>query len=424
MPDYKKRRRRRGIAPKVKPNAATKRAQKIEVEEEISTREPRKRPSFKFNILKGNKTQKRKKSLIGLALVILLILAVVFVNISYPATLSSSYNNIVALLGNGSYPIAVKGSQTLNFIPYKNYYYALTDTNVCVYSNSGKEMFSAFHGFTKPVLATSSGNAIVYDQGGKQLMVISPTKLKGTVNTENEIIAAAISDSGKFAVATYSDKYSAAVIVYNSRNRVIYEWYSAEDYINNITISRNGKKIAVTTLNSKSGIFNSKLNIINFKSATPECSKTYENCLIYGLDCGNDSTFSVIKENSIECLKWFNHNSPEIKNDYSITHFKDCGSKKIAVFTRENDSADNHIIIFSSRGKVKADIKYKGTVSDVALKGHSVYCINDTNVTAVDFDSNILKNCNYGFGGVRLSVISADTVLVASDTEISKVKLK
>ena len=83
-------------------------------------------------------------------------------------------------------------------------------------------------------------------------------------DTEEKIITAAIADNGNYAVATYSNSYASAVTVFSKRNKQIYEWYSAEDTVNNIALSSTGKKLAVSSFNSSSGLFKSKVNVINY----------------------------------------------------------------------------------------------------------------------------------------------------------------
>ena len=95
----------------------------------------------------------------------------------------------------------------------------------------------------------------------------------------------------------------------------------------------------------------------------------------------------------------------------------------VAVFSRESDKTDNRIVIFSKRGRVKTTVKYNGIINDIQVKGSNIYCINDTEVTVLDFKGNVKHTANYGFGGNGLSVISANVVVVVTDSEIKRVKV-
>lgn len=427
MPRYKKKRRNKIFNSPKRSVKAPKRekASKDEIKM-TSAKAPRVKASKQNNmrVVTGKKLERSRKfkSFISVAAVVLVI--VMIFEIILPAGVIQTVSNLTALIGTGSYPISLSGSQTLNVVPMDNYYFRLSDTNISAYSNAGKELFTEAHGFEKPVLTVSKGRALVYNQGGNQAHIYDLKECKATVETENEIICGAISDSGNYALATYSEKYASAVSVYNTRNKVIFEWYSAEDTVNNVAVSGNGKKIAVSTFDSSSGVFNSKVNIINYKSATPEHTKTYEDCLVYGLKSSNTGRFCVIKSNGIDFIKWSNYKLAEYKNDYTVSMFRANSSVNVAVFCRESDKTDNQIIIFSKSGKVKKTVRYKGVINDIQVKGSNIYCINDTEVSVLDFEGVIKHTANYGFGGVGIAVTAANTVAVVSDSDIERIKLQ
>ncbi len=426
MPKYKKKRRSKLFAPpqrKAKtPNKRSKSEDIVMSPHNGATKKPKEEQS-NMRVVKGRKAERKRKFKAFTSVAVLLIIAVLLFELFLPAGIIQSVSNVTALLGTGSYPIDTDGTKTLDVVAVNNYYFHLTDTHINGYSSAGKELFSEAHGFEKPLLSTSKGRALVLNQGGKQFHILDLKGIKNTVDTENEIICGSISDSGNFAVTTYSDKYASAVTVYNKRSKVVFEWYSAEETINNIAISPNGKKFAVSTFNSNSGVFNSKINIINFKSATPEFSKTFDNLLVLGLKGSNNGGFFVIKSKGTDFVKWNNYNITEYSNGYHISLFRDCGSNSVAVFCRENDKTDNKIVVLSKRGKEKHTVDFKGEIIDIRVKGSNIYCLGDTNVSVLNFDGAVKFTENYGFGGSGLVITSANTSVVIKDSEIIKIKL-
>lgn len=426
MPKYKKKRRSRIFST---PKRVSKTAAKSNFDNGDIKMTPSKRQKAapqkpdNLRVITGKKLERRRKMKAGFCSILVIAGVITALEFLLPAGIIQTFSNLTALLGTGGYPISVSGSQTLDVKPFGNYFYYLSDTHVAAYSNSGKELFSHAHGFERPVLKVSHGRALVYDQGGKQVQIFDLKGLKSQLDTEQEIITAAISDSGNYAVTTYSEKYASAVSVYNKRNRVIYEWYSAGDVVNNVAISSNGKKIAVTTYNSDSGVFNSKLNIINFESATPEFTKSYEREIIYDLKNSSNIRFCVIKAGGIDYIKWSKHLVAEYKNDYRISLFCPNNALDVAVFCRDSDKTDNNIVVFSKNGKIKANIRYKGLISDIQSKGRNIYCINDTEISVVDFEGKLSHSLPYGFGGSKIVITATDLVAVVSDSEIKSIKL-
>ncbi len=424
MPRYKKKKHNRILsAPKKRVKAPVKSNEISHDIEMTSYKLKKEKTSAPIKVVAGKKPQKIKRlnSISFAAAVIIAILLIL--QISLPAGLFQTVSNLTAVLGTGSYPISMSGSETLSVVPIGNYYYHLTDTHLSAYTSTGKILFSEAHGFEKPILSTSKGKALLYNQGGEQFLIYNLNGQTDSQNTKNEIICGAISDSGNLAVVTHSDSYASAVTVYNKNLKTVYEWFSAEDTINNVILSSNGKKIAVSTFNSSSGVFNSKINIINFKSATPEYTVTCENQIIYGLKTGNKSYFSIIKSNGTDSVKWSNNKTENYTDDYSISYFRNNGSVNIGVFSRESDKTDNKIVIFSKSGKVKNTVNYKGVINDIQVKGRNIYCVNDTNVNVLDFKGNVKFTADYGFGGKGIAVLSANVVAVITNNEIIRIKL-
>lgn len=426
MPKYKKKKHNRILStPKKRtkqPIKVNEQYDEIEVKH-YSSKKTKEKPTSSLKVVEGKKGLRALKLKFYAVAVALVIVVAMLFQVILPAGLFQTISNMVAVIGTGSYPISATGSQVLSVVPMGNYYLHLTDTHLSAYSSAGKILFSEAHGYEKPILCTSKGKSLLYNQGGKQFSVFTLNGLQNSDESKNEIICAGISDSGNFALATHSDSYASQVTVFNKSYKQIFEWYSAEETINNVAIASSGKKIAVSTFNSTSGTFNSKVNIINFKSATPEQTLAYKNQIIFGIRNSNKSNFTVIKSNGVDTVKWSNSKSNEYTDDYNISYFRTNTSINIGVFSRENDKTDNKIVIFSKRGKVKKTVNYNGVINDIQVRGSNIYCINDSSVNVLDFKGNVKFSADYGFGGKGISVLSANVVAVITNNEILRVKL-
>lgn len=426
MPRYKKKKHNRLLSsPKNRVKAPKNRDYSYDItmspSKDNSADTPNKKE--KIRVIKGKKPERRRKISTAIVIVGVVLIVSAVLQILLPAGIIQTAKNLVSLVGTGNYPITVSGGEVLSVDTQNNYYYLLTDTHISAYSSGGKVLFSRQHGFDKPILVTSKGKALIYNQGGQQYSVFDLNGKFQNFDTEEKIITAAIADNGNYAVATYSNSYASAVTVFSKRNKQIYEWYSAEDTVNNIALSSTGKKLAVSSFNSSSGLFKSKVNVINFKTATPEFSQEYENRYIYGLSATHKFGFSVIKSNGVDFIKWSNHAKTEYTDDYKITYFRHCGSSVVCVFNRDSDMTDNKIVIFNSKGDVKESVNYKGVINDIRVKGSNIYCINDSTVSVLDFEGNVKFTAEYGYGGSGITVISANVVAVVTDIEIQRVKL-
>ena len=268
MPDYKRKKRSHFSA---KPKADRSRyavkeqkKNKIEFDDGISTSKKKKG----FAVLKGNKAEIKRRWQSFLTIVLAVVLVLVGCQLFMPAGLFETVQTLALSMGGGSYPIEFQSNHTENVVLRSNYYYVLNDSEVKVISLGGKEIFTYSHGFEKPVIKTAATRAIVFNQGGNDAVIFNLNGICSTITLEKEIINAAIGDDGTYALITSADSYVAAVSVYKKNDKLLYEWYSSSDMVNNVAVSPSGKKIAISTLSTNVGGFNSKLMILNLQRNT------------------------------------------------------------------------------------------------------------------------------------------------------------
>lgn len=427
MPDYKK--KKRGSIFGAPKKVQRQRIQKPATDEKIkmsSAKDSYKTEANvrKIRIIEGKRSQEKRRIKTLLPIVSVLLVAVIVLQLCLPAGLVNTVYKGVNLLGRGSYPIELSGDNVLNTVSRGSYYYVLTDTYVTAYNNAGKEMLSYNHCFENPVLKVSAAYAAVYDQGGNEVLIFDIKNLKHSIVTEKEVLTVGISDRGNFAVATRSDSYTAEVTVYNKNAEVIYQWFSAEDIVNNIVLSKNGKKMAVTAFNSNAGYYVSKLYVLNFKSATPEYSETYEEELIYTLDSTNQNGFMMVLKNRIKYIKWKNYASKEYSNEYDIASFSANRGNFIAVFNRESDRTDNRVVLFKSSGELISEFNWSGNISNIKVRHGRIYCISERRAYLLSKKGDILRWSDLDSDAEFLGFIGTNDVSYVTDYEIIKITLE
>lgn len=426
MPDYKKKRINRFRNTPKKIRKSRVHSEESEDIKMYSGKIEEKPPEEKSNmrVVKGKKLEQRRRFKVIASFVAIVTIVCIVLQLILPVGIIENLQNITSLIGSGSYPIELDSSATLNSVSRSSYYYVLTDTRINAFSNAGKKVFSHAHGFENPVLKTSKTRAVVFNQGKNEYVIYNLKKVIKSATTKSDIITANISDSGTYAIVTQSDTYASAVSVYDKNNKLVYEWYSSEDIVNNIVISPNGKKIAVSTLNAVSGQYTSKVSVLNFNSATPEFTESFTETFIYSLDSMHNSGFSVVTSNNIEFVKWSKYQKTDYKNEYNLSMFRTGSGGTIAVFNRQSDKTDNKIAVFSTSGQLKYEFDFKGIISDIQIaKGH-IYCISDTDIYLLGNDGAVLRKAECGFGAVRLTVTGTNLVAVITDNRIDEIKLE
>ncbi len=424
MPDYKRKKRRHFSAkPKTdRSKFAEKREKKNKIRFDDGTDTPKRKRSL--TVLKGNKEELRKRWQRGLVIALVIILTVVICEITIPAGIPETISTLVASFGSGNYPIEFDSSNTQNTVSKGGFYYVLTDGEIMAVTSGGKVIFSHNHGFENPVIKTSKTRALLFNQGGNDVIIFNLNKVCSTITTEKEIINAAIGEDGSYAIITGADSYVAAVNVYTKRDKLIYQWYSSSDMVNNVAIAPSGKKIAVSTLATNVSGFNSKLMILNFKSANPEFTKDYDGEIIYDLSAASLRGVAVATANTYDFIRWHKYESKEYENEYNLQMLRESSKGVLLVYNRENDKTDNRIVIISKKGEVKHQLRFNGIITDVAYKNNHIYCISDTKAYILDMEGKVIRTADCGFGVVRFSVVSQNEIAVVTDNAINVIKFE
>lgn len=380
-------------------------------------------PENNIKVVRGTKLKRKRITNIIVCVVAILCAVSIFLSIILPVSLYENIINTVALIGHGSYPTDINGSSVVDTVSNGSYYYVLSDTNITAYNNSGKKIFSEMHGFSNPIMRISSTRAIVFDQGGKNLFVYNLSGCINSVETKNEIINADISSSGNFAIVTDSESYTSSVFVYDKNCNSIYTWNSAKDIVNNVLLNSSGDKIAVSTLNSVSGQYDSKVLILNFKSADALYTLNLGSSVVLSLlNTGNG--LSVVTNDLYKYIHWSKFTVNEIAVSGEINLCRNSKNGVLLVMNLANNRSDNTVMIVSKKGEMLSQFKINSLITDIAYTKNRVYYISDNKVNIVDKNGNLLRDgiCDYGI--VRFCVISSNSLATISDKQIIKLNIE
>lgn len=374
-------------------------------------------------VVSGKKRERKKRTAIFVLAAVCVAAVLSLISYLLPVGLFENISNTFSLFGEGSYPIELSGSETLDCVSKDSYYYVLTDTTLAAYSKNGKVIYSVSHGFSSPVLATSETRALIFDQNGNTAYIYNLKGLVETVVTENSIITAAISRNGAYTLVTSSEEYTATVNVYNKNSKQVYKWNSAKEIINNVVISPSGKSIAVSSLTASGGQYVSKVMVLGFNSADPLYTLEIGNDVVLSLK-GGSRGFAALTRVGYTFISWSKFQKKEISASGVLDMYRSGNGISLLVFNRVSDKSDNTVILASSKGEQISEFTYKGTINDIQYRKGRIYCVSDTEIRIFDRDGNLLKEGDCGYGCVKAAVISTDVLAIITDNEITEVKVE
>lgn len=216
---------------------------------------------------KVKKAEKEKSSLLKKILSVLLILAVLT---------AVAYIVIDALVEDGRTVVQVvkdavdsqKDSETVSsakfsFDAYSDNIFEELNGGIVIVSASAYQVFDntgeivgrGTKAFSNPAADSGSGGAVLWSQGGKDVLVVSLNGATKAIDSENSVISASINDSGFVAVAAEQSGYKGIVTVYDPQGEVVYKWFSGSGYLIDASVNNSNTGMAALTISDSGSRF-------------------------------------------------------------------------------------------------------------------------------------------------------------------------
>ncbi len=130
-------------------------------------------------------------------------------------------------------------------------------------NQNGGRAFAVSRPMTKPVFQTAGSHTLMFDRGGTDVAVYSGGALVWEAKTEQPLITAKINEKGYAAVVTYEVGYKARIEVRTDKGEAVYHWRLGENYVVDVDLSPDGKRLAAVILSSAAAKLTSKVTVVD-----------------------------------------------------------------------------------------------------------------------------------------------------------------
>ncbi len=382
-------------------------------------------PSKGLKLITGRRPARRKSGLIFLAVSVLILSVYLIMSAFHPIGVIEYLSTAYKSIGSDSgYPLQLNGDDIISINEEANFYYILTSSELFCNNKNGKSVSKINHGFSKPSLKISETRALVYGQGEKFIKIYRFNDEVITEKFDYSVLTADICDNGSFAVATYADSYDSAVKVYNKKGECIYEWYSADGTVNALLLNERGNKLLVSTFTVENGTFNTKIRLLNFKSADPEQTYTVQNDILYNLYNITGTRACAVFENNLYYLNLKEGSSVNNQSDYSYK-ISDLNDGRLAMLSSLTANSDKNIIeVFDKKSVCIGKFSVDFPINDLVVSNNIVYILSNQRIVATDFSGNILKEASAAFDVKRIIPIDSSAVAAVSNSRIERIDLE
>ncbi len=287
------------------------------------------------------------------------------------------------------------------------------DDSTLVMNSSADEVYTMPLGYSDSKAVTRNGRALIFSPSSNEVILQSKTEKLGSITEKTPVTVAALSDNGSFATSHSANENQSILSVYNSRFKKIFQWNCSQEFITDISLSDNGRRVAVAATGVENAEIYTRIIVFDVNKADPVADIKYSGTMflrvvytesdkiiavgdnktvvhnrkgevIDELVYSEDSLISVCTDdrgNTAVCYKEFGGSKTGIARFSSggkktcsivVDGMPDCiaaHSGRIAV------ASGNNITVYSSNGKESKTIETESPVARIFISSGTVYTV-------------------------------------------------
>jgi len=321
-----------------------------------------------------------------------------------PANLDAKYNTISYAAGNGA-----------SFAFYKNDLAVIGEGKIAVYDLMGDRRFHAQANHTAKAFAVSDKYLALYSPGEKGFSLYNSFSCVHEHTFPGVLRAAAVSDSGKFAVC-YKENEKNIIEVYqkNFKKELSFS-LDEKNIIYSMALSPNGDKLAVTAISMQNGVYSSEFTVYDVSSGKMlVCEKADGKKPIAASFFDNGRIFFAA-EGSLFFYQANGKKTETVSLPFeTYTVFRD-GNEISLLF------GANRVCRYSFRGALLTEFALNERVFSLKVRNGVSYVLSDRSVSIYGKDGKTLKNCPIRSGVKDFFVLDDGSLLICYISETERI---
>ena len=338
------------------------------------------------------------------------------------------FEDLFAQMQAGSgYPYKIDGNKVSNenFKTVDKSLFLVSDAYFTTLNNSARVMLKNPHCYQNPMIKVCKTRAVIYDLGGKNLKLISKSQILHSMDTENNLISVDISDYGTFAVVTEAKGFLSQLIVYGKNGKDIYYKYNfAEHYVTDVTLSPDGKSVAVCACTAKEGSILSSVYVFDYKSEVPIVKFDYEDNVFLRIKYLSNGNIAVLGEkltsivNPKNCTKedFFYDNKNLVGFDINIRE------GVLLTLSISEDGNNSEIFVLNKKGKLEASFRIDHDVKALSFNNRKIAALSYGKIYIYNFAGKRIKSLDAGNDAQNIGLVSNKDYYILGVNEVRKIR--
>lgn len=348
---------------------------------------------------KNAKRRKLSKILWSVIIVVIAVLAVMkiceidFNKIKNAFSGESSLSLVASVSDEEKFPYTLDSSDEVFISAIGNKLSILNSTSYSVINSSNaQQLLKADLRYANPVIKTSSGYSVIYDQGAYKYRLDSTEENIYENLSSNAILCADVSDSGIVVLATTSDESKSEISVYNKSLKERLNYGISYGYVTAVAIDDRGSRLAFAAVNSENAMLKTIVYTMSIDDDKPRAEFEYISSPVLDLHfCSSDlyivgsdfvSVVSSLKKEKIVYEKG---------KINTIDYCYNPSDRLVLAYSEYTGSISNKISYVLSSGKIKAQADVESEIKDITASASEMTVLTDGSVISYKFSDGTEK---------------------------------
>ena len=325
--------------------------------------------------------------------------------------------NLAAQTANKSYAtITYSEDAEQSVARYKNNLVVTGSSGVRIFSGTGSQVYSGNEKFSKPHSVSSDKYLLVYDFGGTKFSLYNTFTSVFSDSFEYPITDGAISDRGTFALVTRTKEHNYAVMVY-SKNCNLINRYRGNEYVMDVALSDDGKKIAIAKVDAEGGYYVTSLMVCELGSDAVLSELTLTDVFPVRCAYSQDGALALVCDKEV----YFYDERGGFVGNYPVSGELSgvaCGENYIALTVGDGATgAESTVTVLDYKGSVKQSLHIEGRIADVELFSKNLFVLTDSAALRVDISNGKSEERTVAGYGKELVVFTRDDIMLCPSTK-------
>ena len=228
--------------------------------------------------------------------------------------------------------------------------------------------------FRTPALTAGNRLALIYDRGGKSLLIATAYSEVWSKTLDSSILSASMNRRGDFVLVTNETGYRCAVTVYDCEQNLLCKWLTSRYYIPTAAVSPNAEAFAVLCFGTGTQAMDTRVMLFRTGEESYFASIDLSGRTVCSVKYDNSGNLFILCEDGLLVVDSEGRTVLNRTFDGILTAFRhQDGILPLLVFTRADAQGEAvRVQMPASDGSLLLDAEYTGTFLDAATDGKSV----------------------------------------------------